>query len=66
MAVPAGQKVLAGLIEKSDVVIDNFKLGTLAEMGLHRCLVRGPCAARGALLDHRLRLQRPQGGAAGL
>src|SRR5712671_7889990 len=29
MAVPAGQKVLAGLIEKADVVIDNFKLGTL-------------------------------------
>jgi succinate---hydroxymethylglutarate CoA-transferase len=33
MAVPAGQKVLAGLIEKSDVVIDNFKPGTLAKWG---------------------------------
>ena len=33
MAVPAGQKVLAGLIEKSDVVIDNFKVGTLAKWG---------------------------------
>jgi succinate---hydroxymethylglutarate CoA-transferase len=33
MAVPAGQKVLAGLIEKSDVVIDNFKLGTLPKWG---------------------------------
>src|SRR4029450_8396332 len=29
MAVPAGQKILAGLIEKADVLIDNFKLGTL-------------------------------------
>ena len=33
MAVPAGQKVLAGLIEKADVVIDNFKLGTLPKWG---------------------------------
>jgi len=33
MAVPAGQKLLAGLIGKTDVVIDNFKLGTLAKWG---------------------------------
>jgi succinate--hydroxymethylglutarate CoA-transferase len=33
MAGPAGQKVLAGLIEKSDVVIDNFKPGTLLKWG---------------------------------
>jgi crotonobetainyl-CoA:carnitine CoA-transferase CaiB-like acyl-CoA transferase len=33
MAVPAGQKMLAGLIAKTDVVIDNFKLGTLAKWG---------------------------------
>ena len=33
MAVPAGQEVLAGLIEKSDVIIDNFKLGTLPKWG---------------------------------
>ena len=33
MAVPAGQKLLAGLIEKVDIVIDNFKLGTLARWG---------------------------------
>jgi len=33
MAVPAGQQVLAGLIAKTDVVIDNFKLGTLAKWG---------------------------------
>jgi succinate---hydroxymethylglutarate CoA-transferase len=33
MAVPAGQKLLAGLIERTDVVIDNFKLGTLAKWG---------------------------------
>jgi succinate---hydroxymethylglutarate CoA-transferase len=33
MATPAGQKVLALLIARADVVIDNFKLGTLARWG---------------------------------
>ena len=33
MAVPAGQKVLAGLVEKADVLIDNFRLGTLEKWG---------------------------------
>jgi crotonobetainyl-CoA:carnitine CoA-transferase CaiB-like acyl-CoA transferase len=33
MAVLAGQKVLASLIGRADVVIDNFKLGTLARWG---------------------------------
>jgi succinate--hydroxymethylglutarate CoA-transferase len=33
LAVPAGQKLLAALIGKADVVIDNFKVGTLAKWG---------------------------------
>jgi glutaryl-CoA transferase len=33
LAGPAGQKLLARLVEKTDVVIDNFKLGTLARWG---------------------------------
>src|SRR2546423_10979719 len=33
MGVPEGQKVLAGLIEKADVLIDNFRLGTLEKWG---------------------------------
>jgi crotonobetainyl-CoA:carnitine CoA-transferase CaiB-like acyl-CoA transferase len=33
MAVKDGQAVLATLIKKSDVLIDNFKLGTLAKWG---------------------------------
>ena len=33
MAAPAGQKMLAGLIAKADVLIDNFKLGTLDKWG---------------------------------
>jgi crotonobetainyl-CoA:carnitine CoA-transferase CaiB-like acyl-CoA transferase len=33
MAVAAGQEVLAGLIAKSDVLVENFKTGTLAKWG---------------------------------
>jgi crotonobetainyl-CoA:carnitine CoA-transferase CaiB-like acyl-CoA transferase len=33
MAGPQGQKILAGLIEKADVLIDNFRLGTLEKWG---------------------------------
>ena len=33
MAAPAGQKILAGLIGKADVLIDNFRLGTLDRWG---------------------------------
>jgi succinate--hydroxymethylglutarate CoA-transferase len=33
MAVPEGQKILAGLIEKADVLIDNFRIGTLEKWG---------------------------------
>ena len=33
MAAAAGQQVLAGLIAKADVLVDNFKLGTLDKWG---------------------------------
>ena len=33
MAAAAGQSVLAGLIVKADVLIDNFRIGTLAKWG---------------------------------
>jgi glutaryl-CoA transferase len=33
MAAPAGQAVLRQLIERADVLVDNFKLGTLAKWG---------------------------------
>src|SRR5260370_2044065 len=43
IAVPAGQKLLAGLIEKADIVIHNFKLGTLAKWGFtHAWIDRHP------------------------
>ncbi|MEW6451527.1 MAG: CoA transferase [Pseudomonadota bacterium] len=35
MAVAPGQKILAGLIEKADVLIDNFKVGTLEKWGFN-------------------------------
>jgi crotonobetainyl-CoA:carnitine CoA-transferase CaiB-like acyl-CoA transferase len=34
MAVKAGQEILAQLVKKSDVVIENFKLGTLEKWGI--------------------------------
>jgi len=33
MATPAGQAVLQSLVKRADVLIDNFKLGTLAKWG---------------------------------
>src|SRR6478672_9304940 len=33
MAVPAGQKILQELVKRADVLVDNFKLGTLAKWG---------------------------------
>ena len=33
MAAPAGQAVLRSLLERADVLVDNFKLGTLAKWG---------------------------------
>jgi len=34
MACPPGQRVLAGLIKKSDVLVENFKIGTLEKWGI--------------------------------
>ncbi|MDP1718343.1 MAG: CoA transferase, partial [Burkholderiales bacterium] len=33
LAVPAGQEILAALIRKSDVLVENFKVGTLEKWG---------------------------------
>jgi crotonobetainyl-CoA:carnitine CoA-transferase CaiB-like acyl-CoA transferase len=33
LAAPAGQKVLQALVRRADVLVDNFKLGTLAKWG---------------------------------
>jgi crotonobetainyl-CoA:carnitine CoA-transferase CaiB-like acyl-CoA transferase len=34
MAVKSGQEILAGLIKKSDVLVENFKVGTLEKWGI--------------------------------
>ena len=41
MAVPEGQKILAGLIAKADVLIDNFRIGTLAKWGFTEAWFEG-------------------------
>src|SRR5262245_1864808 len=54
IAVSAGQKLLAGLIERSDVVIDNFKLGTMAKWGFTDAWfeVHAPGAVRCAITGY--------------
>ncbi len=68
MAAPAGQKVLADLIAKADVLVDNFKIGTLAKWGftdawfdknaprLVRCSITGYGSQRTEGVAARLRL----------
>jgi succinate---hydroxymethylglutarate CoA-transferase len=41
MAVPDGQEILAGLIARADVIIDNFRLGTLAKWGFTEAWFEG-------------------------
>jgi crotonobetainyl-CoA:carnitine CoA-transferase CaiB-like acyl-CoA transferase len=41
MATPAGRKILAGLVEQADVVIDNFKFGTLEKWGFNDAWFEG-------------------------
>jgi crotonobetainyl-CoA:carnitine CoA-transferase CaiB-like acyl-CoA transferase len=75
MAVKAGQAVLASLIKKSDVLIDNFKLGTLVKWGftdawfdaqaprLVRCSITGygPTGAKAAQPGYDFILQAESG-----
>jgi crotonobetainyl-CoA:carnitine CoA-transferase CaiB-like acyl-CoA transferase len=62
LAVPAGRKLLAGLIEQADVIIDNFKLGTLAKWGFSDAwfddMRRGRCAAPSPATDRAARRHR--------
>src|SRR3974390_2720876 len=47
MAVPAGQKILAGLIGRADVLIDQFPLGTLEKLGFTGAWFEGPATRLG-------------------
>jgi succinate---hydroxymethylglutarate CoA-transferase len=75
MASPPGQKVLAELIARADVVVDNFKLGTLAKWGFTdewfdtnaprvvRCSITGygPSGPKAALPGYDFILQAESG-----
>ena len=63
---PRGQAILRELIKKSDVVIENFKFGTMAEWGCGRDFMQQASAAGDSLHHFRLRLARSQGRAARL
>ena len=62
---PEGKELLRALARASDVVIDNFRPGTMARLGLGYDALRGRQPAPGQLLDHGLRRQRPRCAAAG-
>ena len=75
LAVPAGQKLLAALIRKADVVVDNFKVGTLPRWGFPdawfeehapravRCSITGygPTGPKAALPGYDFVLQAESG-----
>src|SRR5947209_2227357 len=75
MAVPAGQKILAQLIAAADVLIDNFRLGTLEKWGFNeawfeqhaprliRCAITGygPSGPKAALPGYDFVLQAESG-----
>ena len=75
LAVPAGQKLLAALIRKADVVVDNFKVGTLPRWGFPdawfeehapravRCSITGygPTGPKAALPGYDFVLQAKSG-----
>jgi crotonobetainyl-CoA:carnitine CoA-transferase CaiB-like acyl-CoA transferase len=75
LAVPDGQKLLAALIRKADVVVDNFKVGTLPRWGFPdawfeehvpravRCSITGygPTGPKAALPGYDFVLQAESG-----
>ena len=56
---PEGARLLERLIAKSDVVVENFRPGTLAKLGLDYQTLARAASAAGLLFDLRLRPDRP-------
>ena len=63
---PDGQAVVHRLLEKADVVIQNFRPGVLNRYGLHYAQLQEKISAADLRLDFRLRPDRPVVGPAGL
>ena len=55
---PEGQHIVRALAARSDIVLENFKAGTLARFGLGYEDLEGGQSAADLLLDHRLRPDR--------
>ena len=51
---PEGQQLVRELAAKSDILIENFKVGGLAAYGLDYESLQGDQSASDLLLDHRL------------
>ena len=55
---PEGQRVVRALAERSDIVLENFKVGTLARFGLGYEQLKAVNPEADLLLHHRLRPER--------
>ena len=57
----ADREVLLQLVDRADVLVENFRTGVLDRLGLGFELAPGAQPAAGRALDHRLRPRRPRG-----
>ena len=66
IAQPEGQAIARQLIAQCDILVENFKVGALANYGLGYEAAARRVPPADLLLDHRLRPDRPVRAAAGL
>jgi hypothetical protein len=62
----AGREVLAKLVRDTDVLVQNFRPGTMERLGLGADELRGPASAADLRFDQRRRRDRPVCEEAGL
>ena len=58
ISTPAAQAILHRLLERTDILVENFKVGTLAKYGMGWERSEGPLSESDLLFDHRLRPDR--------
>ena len=67
LAEAEGREVLLRLLERADVLIENYKPGAMEKWGLgYEAVLQGALPAPDPLPDQRLRRRRPDGRPAGL